>query len=54
MYKVQEFPDKEAISAASGDEIHPIVTLKDEYGCISHICKDDGITRPEMSKLVNR
>ncbi len=39
MYKLQEKPDKEFETKAGIG--HPVVTLKDEYGGISHIAIDD-------------
>ncbi len=40
MYKVQKTPDKSA-TLLNGSKITPIVTLKDEYGGVSHIIEDD-------------
>jgi len=41
MYKVQIQPD-ETVTLANGSIKYPLVTLKDEYGGVSHIIKDDG------------
>jgi len=41
MYKVQEKPDGMA-RLINGSEVKPLVTLKDEYGGVSHIIMDDG------------
>lgn len=40
MYKVQGKPDKE-FETERGVKIRPLVTLKDEYGAVAHICEDD-------------
>ena len=40
MYKQQEVPDEEVV-LENGSTSKPIVTLKDEYGGISHIILDD-------------
>lgn len=40
MYQVQPKPDKEAM-LYNGSKVTPLVTLKDEYGGISHIIEDD-------------
>jgi hypothetical protein len=40
MHIVQSIPDEKAIME-NGDEVTPLVTLKDEYGSISHIIIDD-------------
>lgn len=40
MYKVQDKPDDVAI-LSNGVNLEPKVTLKDEYGGISHISTDD-------------
>ena len=39
MYKLQKKPDKE-FKTKTGS-MHPVATLKDEYGGISHIAVDD-------------
>jgi len=39
-YKIQEKPDPTA-TLDNGEELQPLVTLKDEYGGISHIIEDD-------------
>lgn len=40
MYIIQQEPDKTALMK-SGSEVIPLMTLKDEYGGISHIIEDD-------------
>ena len=40
MYKVQPIPDSTAI-LNNNATVTPLVTLKDEYGGISHIINDD-------------
>jgi len=40
MYKLQKKPDKTAL-LSNNSKITPLVTLKDEYGGISHIIEDD-------------
>ena len=40
MYKLQQNPDKSA-TLENGSEVAPLATLKDEYGGVSHIIKDD-------------
>lgn len=40
MYKVQEKPDL-IITLKNGSTATPIITLKDEYGGVSHIIEDD-------------
>jgi len=40
MYQLQDKPDG-SITLKDGTEATPIVTLKDEYGGISHIIEDD-------------
>lgn len=40
MYKVQSNPDEEIV-LNNGVLAHPVVTLKDEYGGVAHITKDD-------------
>lgn len=40
MYKVMDKPDKTAL-LTNGVEVEALVTLKDEYGGISHIMVDD-------------
>ena len=39
MYKLQEKPDKE-FKTQTGT-MHPVATLKDEYGGVSHVAIDD-------------
>ncbi len=41
MYKLQESPRLSA-KLKNGTIVTPIATLRDEYGGISHIIKDDG------------
>jgi hypothetical protein len=41
MYKIQEHPDIRA-RLESSSIVRPIITLKDEYGGVSHIIKEDG------------
>ena len=41
MYKVQNKPDSN-VRLASGGTVEPLVTLKDEYGGVSHIIQDGG------------
>ena len=40
MYKLQEKPDELAVTKR-GEELHPVATLRDEHGGVSHICIDD-------------
>jgi len=40
MYQLQANPDKHA-QLVGGGSVTPLATLKDEYGGISHIIKDD-------------
>ena len=40
MYKIQLKADKSA-TMKNGDIVEPLMTLKDEYGGISHIIEDD-------------
>ncbi len=40
MYKIQEKTHK-SVRTLGGGQLKPLVTLKDEYGGISHIAKDD-------------
>ena len=40
MYKLQDMPDFQVVMD-SGSTTKPVATLKDEYGGISHIIKDD-------------
>lgn len=40
MYQVQPKPDREAM-LYNGSKVKPIVTLKNEYGGVSHIIEDD-------------
>lgn len=40
MYEVQDKPDEKA-TLKNGAEVTPLVTLKNEYGGISHIIEDD-------------
>lgn len=40
MYSIQENPDFQAV-LDNGATVKPLVTLKDEFGGISHIIKDD-------------
>jgi len=44
MYQLQERADEVAIldKGRTGDYVIPLATLKDEYGGVSHIIKDDG------------
>ena len=41
MYKIQEKPDERATMKNGGGEQTPLLTLKDEYGGVSHIVMDD-------------
>ena len=40
MYVLQRIPDPIAL-LENNSEIHPVATLKDEYGGVSHIILDD-------------
>lgn len=40
-YKLQEQPDKEGTYRNTNNTFTPVVTLKDEYGGVSHIIIDD-------------
>ena len=40
MYKLQGLPDHKVV-LRNGSEMHPVATLKDEYGGMSHIVEDD-------------
>jgi len=40
-YKIQSRPDEVAFMEG-GNRFNPILTLKDEYGGVSHIFEDDG------------
>ena len=40
MYQLQKNSDKE-IFLENGSKVHPLATLRDEYGGISHIILDD-------------
>ena len=43
MYQVQKFPDESALlRETDSGPVKPLITLKDEYGGISHIIMDDG------------
>lgn len=40
MYILQDEPDSK-VTMLNGGVVHPLATLKDEYGGISHIISDD-------------